>query len=317
MMTNEETKIDLNRVSQDAQHLESLARLVIDNDLEGKSFGEKPGTFASGAPDLLESLPSQDHSGDLAYIMDLSESELASYLTLANNHHVIVRAHSTLQLAAVEAAEKQSNEKRHDANRIADWCSRTLATERARISVAIGFLHSICNALESNGCRVAVIKSLDHWPDLGSDLDLCVVVDHEHIDRVMAKEFGAHAVQRSWGDRLAGKWNYSVPGLPELVEIHVQFLGQTGEHADLARRVVDRRVSRTIGEHTFLVAAPEERIIISALQRVYRHFYFRLCDMVDTASLLQSKAVDFDELRSASSASGIWRGVATFPDSRP
>jgi hypothetical protein len=279
----------MNRESQAAQHMDSLARLVI-----GEYCGDSQGSAQS--PHLKDSLR------DIRYLRDLSGPELASYLALANNHHVVMRALSALEEDAT----------RQDDKRIGEWCRQSLAAERARIGVAIDFLQSICTALESNGCRVAVIKSLDHWPDLGSDLDLCIVADHRSVDQVMRNEFGAHPVQRSWGDRLARKWNYGVPGLPELVEIHVQCLGQTGEHAELARRVIDRGVPKTVGEHVFRVPAPEERIIICALQRVYRHFYFRLCDMVDTASLLQIGTIDFAELQRASSAAGIWRGVATF-----
>ena len=61
-----------------------------------------------------------------------------------------------------------------------------------------------------------------------------------------------------------------------------------------------------------MVAAPEERIVISTLQRVYRHFYFRLCDMIDTAALLKVERVDFDELKRAANSAGIWQGVATY-----
>lgn len=191
-------------------------------------------------------------------------------------------------------------------------CESALAAERARIDRAIGHLHSICNVLEARGCRVAVIKSLDHWPDLGSDLDLYTTADESAVGQAMREQFGAQRVERSWGDRLAHKWNYSVPGLPELVEIHVQYLGQTGEHAELAQRVIERRVPKSVGGYDFLVAAPEERVVISTLQRVYRHFYFRLCDMIDTAALLRSGAVDFDELKRAANSAGIWPGVATY-----
>src|SRR5262249_57070430 len=59
-------------------------------------------------------------------------------------------------------------------------------------------------------------------------------------------------------------------------------------------------------------AAREEGIRSPALQRLSRHFYFRLCDMVEMAALVDSHAVDFEELRRAASASGIWTGVATF-----
>jgi len=213
-----------------------------------------------------------------------------------------VRALTVLQNAAVALGD----------NRIAEWCETCLVNERRRIEHGLEMLQSICTALESHQCKVAVIKSLDHWPDLGSDLDLYTSADENRVAQVMREEFDARPVERSWGDRLANKWNYSVPGLPELVEIHVQFLGQTGEHAQMAKRVIDRRVRKIVGGHEFYVPAPEERIVISTLQRVYRHFYFRLCDMIDMTSLMQSEPLDFGELRKAADAAGIWPGVATF-----
>lgn len=239
---------------------------------------------------------------DLRYIGGLSTVQLTEFLELADTNHVVVRALAILQNAAAALGE----------SRIADWCKNCLLDERARIAHDIDMLHSICNALESRGCKIAVIKSLDHWPDLGSDLDLYTTADEHRVEQVMREEFGARPVDRSWGDRLANKWNYRVPGLPELVEFHIQFLGQTGEHADMATRVVNRRVRKAVGGHDFHVPAPEERIVISALQRIYRHFYFRLCDMIDMTVLMQDETVDFVELQRGADLAGIWPGVATF-----
>lgn len=239
---------------------------------------------------------------DVRYVASLSDAEWADFVTLANNHHVIMRAFSILR----EGAASQNE------NELVQRCDHAMAAERKRIERAVGFLHSICEGLEARGCKVAVIKSLDHWPDLGSDLDLYTTSDDRKLDRAMREEFKAQPVERSWGDRLANKWNYRVPGLPELVEIHVQYLGQTGEHAELAQRVIEREIPKNVGEYEFMVAAPEERIVISTLQRVYRHFYFRLCDMIDTASLLRSGALNFGELKRAADSAGIWPGVATY-----
>ena len=50
----------------------------------------------------------------------------------------------------------------------------------------------------------------------------------------------------------------------------------------------------------------------STLQRMYRHFNFRLCDVVDTAALADAGAIDFANLRSLACAAGIWEGVATY-----
>ena len=239
----------------------------------------------------------------LRYTGSLSAEELADFFALANTHHVIVRVLEVLQDAPAALG---------DEGELTERCAKALAEERYSIDQALAFLHSICSRLEARGCEVAVIKSLDHWPDLGSDLDLYTTSDEREIERAMREEFNAQPVERSWGDRLANKWNYSVPGLAKLVEIHVQYLGQTGEHAEIARRVIERGRTKTVGGYDFCVPAPEERIVISTLQRVYRHFYFRLCDMVDSASLLQGGALDFGELKKAADSAGIWPGVATY-----
>jgi hypothetical protein len=45
---------------------------------------------------------------------------------------------------------------------------------------------------------------------------------------------------------------------------------------------------------------------------MYRHFYVRVCDIANTASLVRSGNVNFEELRSSTESSGIWPGVATY-----
>jgi hypothetical protein len=52
--------------------------------------------------------------------------------------------------------------------------------------------------------------------------------------------------------------------------------------------------------------------MISTLQRMYRHFYFRLCDVVDSATLVMSGDLDFEDLQSSAREAGIWEGVATY-----
>ena len=56
----------------------------------------------------------------------------------------------------------------------------------------------------------------------------------------MQRRFQATVSARSWGDRLARKWNFEIPGLPESVEIHVGRLGQTGEQTAIASRLIAR-----------------------------------------------------------------------------
>lgn len=235
-------------------------------------------------------------------VASLNPDEREQFVALADSHHVVIR--SLEPVRALGLAQ--------DNTELSAWAGAAIARERARIDNAFAFLHRVCADLEAAGCSVVVMKSLEHWPDLGNDLDLYTPACERKVIRVMVNRFNAHIEPRSWGDRLANKWNFAIPGLPEAVEVHAQRLGQTGEHTGLARRFVERRRPRTLNGLTFQVPAPEEALIVATLQRMYRHFYFRVCDIVNTAADVDAGRLDYAELRRASEAAGIWPGVASY-----
>jgi hypothetical protein len=239
---------------------------------------------------------------DSSGILNLNFEESSEMLALAHAHHVPIRALQPFHLIALAEGNRE----------LAGWAADVIQREHARIESALSLLNEICCTLETEGCKVMVIKSLDHWPDLGSDLDLFTSAQPGQVIQVMKEHFNASLAPRSWGDRLANKWNFIIPGLRELVEVHVGRLGQTGEHVSIARSLIARRRSLAFGPHFFWVPAPEDRLILSTLQRMYRHFYLRLCDVIDTAQLLESNTIDYSYLRFSTKAAGIWKGTATF-----
>ncbi|HEV2272802.1 MAG TPA: hypothetical protein VGR96_01480, partial [Acidobacteriaceae bacterium] len=241
-------------------------------------------------------------SGLARKLTEITREEFDDAVTLANSNHVIVRAMEVFLQAMCEAGD----------GRRAEWAENALSAERARIRTAMGFLREVCDGFVQEGYDVTVIKSLDHWPDLGSDLDLYTNAGSEQVVQMMKGRFQARIAPRSWGDRLACKWNFLLPGLPEAIEIHMGRLGQTGEQLVIAAAIAGRARQVLIEDRTYRVAAVSDRLMISTLQRMYRHFYFRLCDIVDTAELSESGAIDFRDLRSAADAAGIWEGVATY-----
>ena len=87
----------------------------------------------------------------------LQWDEFEHLRTLADSNHVIVRGLEVFFALMLEARDEMR----------ADWAATALAVERQRINHAISFLHAICGALAEEGHDATVIKSLDHWPDLG------------------------------------------------------------------------------------------------------------------------------------------------------
>jgi hypothetical protein len=245
-------------------------------------------------------LDPQHASLAVAYVAALTNEQRDALFSLADSNHVVMRAFTTVASQAGGNSE------------LASWANGFITKEQQRIQNALTYLHHICQDLEQGGCPMTVMKSLDHWPDLGDDLDLYTTADEKQVCRIMLNRLGAHIEPRSWGDRLANKWNFAIPGLPESVEVHAQRLGQTGEHIAMAKRFVSRRMTMTIDGLTFQVPAPEERIIVATLQRMYRHFYFRVCDILNTLSLLERNELNYAELKKAADLGGVWPGVASY-----
>lgn len=229
-------------------------------------------------------------------------ADRTTFFDLTEMHHVVLRAFSPLQEEARRCGYQV----------LEDWCRDVIEAEHTRITNALAYLEAICTVLEEAGCPITVMKSLDHWPDIGNDLDLYTPASLERVEAVLQTKFNAWKKGRTWGDRLAAKCNYGIPGLRESIEVHHRCLGQTGEHLPVASRFHTRRVRETFGEHVFAVPAPEERVIAATLQRMYRHFYIRVCDILNTAELINSEQLDYSELRKAAELGGIWLGVASY-----
>jgi hypothetical protein len=233
-------------------------------------------------------------------VANCSREDLGQAWELATTHHVILRAFPVLRRVMAEVGKQEI-----------EWVEAAMASERKRVHHALSYLTAIYDELETIG-EVVVIKSLDHSPDLGGDLDLFSTAAPEEVVGVMRDRFNARTAKRSWGDRLANKWNFIVPGLPELVEVHVGRLGQTGEQVAVTNSLVVRATAEQFGPHRFRLPSAEDRLVMSTLQRMYRHFYFRLCDIVDAARLIRSAVIDYDYLEALTRSAGIWDGLCTF-----
>jgi len=262
-------------------------------------------TASSEAMDVLSRLvlsPALDEAHEAAQLRSMSEEQFETFVSMAHSNHVVIRGMEVYRRLMLNAGDLERAER----------AAEILAEEHARIAVATDNLQKLAQAFRQANLDLTVIKTLDHWPDFGSDIDLYTNAEPNRVAAFMQQSFQATISARSWGDRLAGKWNFEIPGLPEAVEIHMCRLGQTGEQLTLAKNIPARSRVLSFGDKTFQVAAASDRILISTLQRMYRHFYFRLCDIVDSASLVQSGSLNFDDLRQWAEACGIWPGAATY-----
>ncbi len=143
---------------------------------------------------LQLTLSSSSADSAVAYVAGLNDDERANLVALADSNHVVIRAFS---IVAALASENQA---------LSNWANGVLAKEQARIENALTFLHHICDELEAAGCPTTVMKSLDHWPDLGNDLDLYTTADEQQREPGDAEPAGrahrAAQLGRSPGEQM-------------------------------------------------------------------------------------------------------------------
>jgi len=234
----------------------------------------------------------------------MSKEEWSDFLRFAELQRVYLRTVRLLQKSPVFCANAPSYEDSSTLERLAQ-------AEERQIARSLASLDEVVRALELTGHSPIVIKTLDHWPDIGSDLDLFIAASEEDTVRVMRNELQAQVQPQSWGDRLAHKWNFRVPGLPRSVEIHVGCLGQTGEQDALPAHLEETSVMHSVGPFVFRVPAAEEQVTLATLQRMYRHFYIRFTDLLNLTGLVRAGRLDFVRLRASAQRWSIWPGVAT------
>jgi len=238
----------------------------------------------------------------LQHVATLDEKARAEFFHLADAHHVIVRGITPLQQQALATNHAE----------LVLQTQGVLDQEHLRISKDLAYLDNVCTQIRAAGCEVTVIKTLDHWPDFGSDLDLFTAGDESRLVELFKVDLRARHCFRTPGDCIAHKRSFALPGLPERVELHINRLGPVGEHVELAKRFISRSQTAAFGEYQFQIPAPEERVIAGTLQRMYRNLYVRICDVYNTSRLIEKGLLDFGALREVSEMAGIWPGVATF-----
>ncbi len=252
------------------------------------------------APAELNGRPGPQVERALSQLQQMSNAERGKFLRFAELQRVSLRTFRILEQLSAGGAPLGFED------------LETLArNQEQQIENALSVLCRVVGALELTGHTPLVIKTLDHWPDLGSDLDLFISATENDTVRVMSSELQAQPQPQSWGDRLAHKWNFRIPGLSRLVEIHVGCLGQTGEQDTLPAHLEETSVTREVGRFRFRIPAPEEQVTLATLQRMYRHFYIRGTDLVNITGLVRGGRLDFARLRTSSQSWSLWPGVAT------
>jgi len=142
-------------------------------------------------------------------------------------------------------------------------------------------------------------------PDLGSDLDLYTTVSSSRVISTMESKFNAKFCSQL-GRPHRAKMELLNSGLPEAIEIHIQRLDRWESTSRWRAGLTVVASSRRFWAKISLSRAgrADHR---GDLQRMYRHFYFRVCDIVNSSAIVESGTLDLAELSVRPSLPGSGR----------
>src|SRR5579871_1877796 len=97
-------------------------------------------------------LKPQSAQGPIRYLSTLSDANLSDVRGMAESHHVVVRAFTLVRDQAGDLGFRT----------LGNWAAQILTEEHARIDNAVARLNEVVSTLQSSGCALVVMKSLDH-----------------------------------------------------------------------------------------------------------------------------------------------------------
>ena len=89
-------------------------------------------------------------------------------------------------------------------------------------------------------------------------------------------------------------------------------LGQVGEDRHWPHQILLSRQKWEDVDAAIYIPAPEHRFLLQVQQRLYRHFFIRLSDVLNSIVIVRSGVLDWESLRQTAHMTGIWGGCLTY-----
>lgn len=181
--------------------------------------------------------------------------------------------------------------------------------ERARVNLALKAMSNISAICEESKIRFIFTKALQHYPDMGHDIDLLVLAGKES-DGIIGSRTPIRPSVKSLFNITAGKTSYTLDDYDNMpLEIHHGRMGHLGEHKHYPVAVIANKKSEHVSGSYISTPSREDRLIICVIQRMYGHLYLRVSDILAIVSIAADKNLDWDYVKKTSRRMGIYAGL--------
>jgi hypothetical protein len=227
----------------------------------------------------------------------LAGADWAELLRVARRNYVLLRLAARLEEAGARGP---------------DFFDEAVDEERRRASAIFGVIRRVSRACEAAGVGHLFAKSFQHHPDMGGDIDLFVAERAPSVDGAVLAGTPAAPAGRDFRSRMSGVTAYRVCGGEFVLEIFHGRLGVLGEHGAVVGQFIRNAERARVGGGEFLLPSPEDLLVLHGMQRVYRHGFIRLCDVLSAASLVGRAGLDWDYVLRTSEQLGTAYGLCSY-----
>jgi len=218
---------------------------------------------------------------ELPATTSVRELNWRSFLDLARGNAVLIRLAD--RLAALGEV-------------IPAFVADAVAGEKRRSQEALSLLRQLSRNCRSGGLAYVFARALEHYPDRCGDLELLVVTRRLAVDRQVLQGLPAVPKQRSLHQRIAQITAYRLAGRETDISILHGRLGAIGEDQRFPRALVRNQRLVTIAGMSYRVPAPEDQLILQAMQRVWGRGSLRLADVLYAIELIRREPIDWATL---------------------
>ena len=187
-----------------------------------------------------------------------------------------------------------------------------VAAEQDRVADAFRAAREIAGVCTGANIPFLFPKILQHYPDLGDDLDLLVLTDREHFARSVLPQLTLVGDHHSLASRIAGSAGFLLFGCATPLDVQHGRLGRLGEHRDFPRTLYRRRRSLSAGGLRFDVPSPDDHLVLQGMQRVYGRRKITLADLAYAIRSILTDALDWDSVLRTARTHGVGAGLSCY-----
>ncbi len=187
--------------------------------------------------------------------------------------------------------------------------SDTLHQEEDRIKKVSKLIKRISNLCAVNQISFLLPTALQHFPDMGGDIDVLVSNGSRQIDSLLSKEFQVRPLPKDLFSFISTESSFFFPSYGTSIEVRHGRLGLMGEHR-LLTAILFKNMRKTLFEDAEIsIPSDEDQLLIQTTQRLYERFYFRMSDLIRSVQLIKNQNLDWDYIFSAADQMGIREGL--------